>query len=860
MPNATRSEPSRDTHTWQRVSDLFNAALERAPEERDVFLRDECGGDETMRERVEAMLAADARAGTGFMAQPRFSLWRTDAASEITDDEAVDRRVGSYQLVSSLGRGGMGEVFLAARVDGGFEQQVAVKLLKRGLDTDEVIRRFRAEQQILAGLNHPNVARLLDGGTTDDGLPYLVMEHVEGQRIDAFCAARRLSVAARVALLRKVCDAVHYAHQNLVVHRDLKPSNILVTAEGVPKLLDFGIAKLLDDDARGVATRTALVVPMTPQYASPEQIRGGVITTATDVYTLGLLLYELLTGAQPYRADTLSPVELEHVVCDTEPPRPSAAVRAAPPGAGLPGSAQRWARELAGDLDTIVLRALAKDPERRYASVEQLSEDLRRYLEDEPVRARPDAFLYRTGKFVRRNALGVTLGSALALALVLFTALMAVQRLRIGRQNEEIVRQSGIIAEESDRAQEAMGFLIGILRVPDPTRGTGAKLTVREALDAAAESLRLTIHDRPLTRAALLDTVGRVYTNLELLDEAEPLLEEALATRRSQRTAPLVAESLHNLAILRDRQGRSAEAEALRREAIDIQRAVFPDGHPDLARGLNNLAQSLRRQRKLDEAESLASQALAMQERLLGGEHVDVARTLNTLATLARHRGERDKAEVLYRRSIAIRRAQVGENDAGLAKTLNNLAQLLVDRGALDEAVLLHERALTMRQRLYAGDHRDRVTSLNNLGLTLALSGASGRGLGWLDKALAEGERLTLSPKFLAVLRKNRGLALLASGDAEAALEEAVWALEALREKGSAAQVAEAESLWAACRTSLGHFGEAEAVLVRGYETLADSLGDGAWQTRLARGRLADAYDAVGRTEEAARYREARPE
>lgn len=876
---------------WQLVSDLFNDALELPREERQCFLERSGHDDEVVREVMD-LIADEEDAGDGLLARPYFS-WR---GSSSEGDVNIGRQVGPYRLVRQLGHGGMGAVYLAERDDGEFEQQVAIKLIHPSLASGEMLSRFRSERQILARLSHPHVAGLLDGGTTKDGLPFIVMEYVDGRPIDEHCNAGALSIRQRLVLFRQVCSALSFAHQNLVVHRDLKPGNILVTSDsqGAPgraapgraapgraapgraapgrvKLLDFGIAKLLQGSpSRGslqpLVTRQG-TAPMTPPYASPEQIRGEAVNTASDVYSLGVVLYELLTGRRPHEAE--SPEELALAIREQAPRRPSTVS----PGARLrfgerrPGEEpKRLRRLLAGDLDNIVLKAIRKEPDRRFSSVEQFSEDLRRYLEGLPVRSRRDTLTYRVDKFIRRNALGVVLGSALALALVTFSILMAVQRVRIGQQNEEIIRQneeivhqSGLIAEESDRAREAMDFLISILRVPDPTRGTGAEFTVREALDAAAKGLRLATPDRSLTRATLLDTVGRVYINLELLGEAEPLLEEALALRRSEEAKPSIAESLHHLALLKDRQGQPAEAEALRREAIDLQRAAFPEGHPDLARGLNNLAQSLRRQRKINEAESLAGQALAMQERLLGGEHLDVARTLNTLATLARYRGEYDKAEALYRRSIAIRQTHVGEDDAGLAKTLNNFAQLLVDGGAIDEAVQLHEKALKMRQRLFAGDHRDRTISLNSLGLTLVLNGSLDRGLEMLDQALAEGKRLGLSPTFLAVFRKNRGLALFALGKAEAALEEVEWALQVFREGNNTARIAEAESLQAACRASLGDFAGAEADLLRGYETLAESLGQGAWQTRLARVRLAEAYNAIGRTEEAVRYREAPP-
>jgi eukaryotic-like serine/threonine-protein kinase len=358
------------------------------------------------------------------------------------DDRIAGARIGPYRLVKELGRGGMGTVYLAARSDDAFQKRVALKVLKRGMDTDAIVRRFRNERQILASLDHPYISGLLDGGTTPDGLPYFAMEFVEGQPIDQYSEARHLDTTARLEMFMKICAAVQYAHQNLIIHRDIKPANVLVTAGGTPKLLDFGIAKLLNPDLGGQTyAATADGSPlMTPEYASPEQVRGEVVTTATDVYSLGVLLYELLTGRRPYQLTSRTPAEIARVVCHSVPERPSTAVTrtgsgtthseamtAAADAAPTPaaGSArpriadpQRLRRRLAGDLDNIVLKALSKEPARRYASVDQFSEDIRRHLSGLPVTARKDTFGYRAAKFVGRNRTGVAAGAVVLVALI----------------------------------------------------------------------------------------------------------------------------------------------------------------------------------------------------------------------------------------------------------------------------------------------------------------------------------------------------------------------------------------------------------------------------------------------------------
>lgn len=418
---------------WQRINEMFHGALVLEGRARSEFLIAESAGDDALREKVAALLASHEQA-EGFIQGSVFG----DAAQILVEDEAqamIGQHIGLYKINREIGRGGMGTVYQATRDDDQYQKQVAIKVVRRGMDTDLVLARFRNERQILAGFDHPNIARLFDGGSTESGLPYFIMEYIEGQAIDEFCDTQRLSTAARLELFRTVCSAVQYAHQNLVIHRDIKPSNILVTAGGIPKLLDFGIAKLLHSEATKAAATTAIVQRlMTPEYASPEQVRGEHVTTVSDVYSLGVLLYELLSGHSPYHFTTLLPQDVAQVISDSEPERPSTVInrveevttggrrgrKLTPESVSetRDGRPEKLRRKLAGDLDNIVLMAMRKEPPRRYSSVGQFSEDIRRHLEGLPVLARKATLSYRGAKFIRRNTVAVAAASVISLILI----------------------------------------------------------------------------------------------------------------------------------------------------------------------------------------------------------------------------------------------------------------------------------------------------------------------------------------------------------------------------------------------------------------------------------------------------------
>jgi len=678
------------TERWLRIQALFSEAVDTPPGRRGQWLREACEGDDDLLRNVESLLLA------GEEAESFLEHAIQEAAVAV-----VHQRIGPYQLVRSLGRGGMGTVFLAVRADDEYQSKVAIKLIRTGLDSPDLRARFRSERQILANLDHPNIARLLDGGTTESGAPYVVMEFVEGKTILEYCGQEKLSTTERLKLFRKVCAAVESAHQHLVVHRDIKPGNVLVNADGEPKLLDFGIAKLLDEAQSPNSTQTHVPL-LTPAYASPEQIRGEPVTTTTDVYSLGVLLYELLTGSSPYQTTTADRVAIERAVCEEEPKKPSAVLSA---------DRQDQRRHLIGDLDNIVLMAMRKESAHRYASVGQLSEDIERYLNGYPILARQSSWSYRTGKFVRRHKPGVAASVGVLILIIGYGLSMAVLAARI--------------ASERDRAEWVSSFLVDIFRVSDPSESRGNTVTAREILDKGAATIDTDFDDQPLQAAMLKDVIGRVYQGLGLHDRAIPLLEDALSTRQrlSINEASLVAESMSGLAWSVEMKGRNADAERLYRGALALNREVLGDDHLDVAKSRENLAGLLRVQAKYDEAESLYREALALRMKRQGESHLDVAENLHDIAQVLHDTGRYAEAEPLFRRALSTRRAGLGEDHPEVADNMNNLALTLQSRGHYSQAESLFRESLALRRKVLGQEHPDVGNSLNNLALILDAEG-----------------------------------------------------------------------------------------------------------------------------------------
>jgi serine/threonine-protein kinase len=820
------------TAEWSRLVEVFDLVAALPEAERERALEKLSAGDDALRAEVRRLLAADLRTTTSVDRPAIEALTGADAAG--SGASRVGDRVGAYRLTEEIGRGGMGVVYRAERADALYHKTVAIKLLGPLADS-EVLERFGREREILAALVHPNIARLLDGGVTDEGVPYLVMEHVEGRPIDRYCAEESLDLEARLALFIALSDGVQFAHRNLVVHRDLKPSNILVTGDGVPVLLDFGISKLLEAD--GASPTLTMHHLMTPAYASPEQVAGRPITTASDVYSLGVVLYESLTGRMPYAVEGRPLTEVAAAIAEAEPPRPSLVAPAA------------FAPKLRGDLDTIVLRALAKEPARRYGSAEGLADDLRRHLDGRPVAARPDTVRYRVSKFVRRHRIGVGAAALVLLALIGGAAGTAWQaRVAAGERDRATL--------EASRAERMNEFLIDMLSAPDP-RVQGRDVRVADVLDRAAARVDPSLADQPALAAEMHGTLSRTYLGLGLLEEA---VREARAALERARGVPGdsrrdVAAALRRLGTALSEAGEYPEAEARHREALALFTAL--DQPLDRAGSMNQLAVVLNRVDRTEEAERLYRDALRIFEAHPERDEHEYAETINNLGVVLGNRGEFTEAEGLHRRALEIMFAMFGPDHPEVAYMQTNLAGVLDLQGRYDEAEPLYRAALATRERLLGEDHA----------LTI-MGAASFSNLLWLKGEPEEAAEVGR----LAVERAERGLpddhpltayAHLVFGQALVDLDRPHEAEAALREALRIRIATLGADHWLVANTRVvlgtaligeGLYAEAEREMLPAYEKLLAELGPEHDRTRSARAGLADLYRAWGRPEDAARF------
>ncbi len=887
------SQPKRDN--WERHRELFERARLMKTGERKSFLRRETDEDAHLVEQIlsqlkdERGLTRSLAAGANLLTSPTGEKARM----------MLGRVIGSYRLASILGQGGTGTVFLADRADEQYAAQVAVKLIDASTVQGSFGARFRAERQILASLNHPNIARLIDAGETEEGHPYLIMEYVQGQTLERYCDEKQLDVRQRLDLFTQICSAVQYAHQNLIVHRDLKPGNILVTPEGVPKLLDFGIAKLLlpgDEVANAELTRVNDRL-LTPEYASPEQILGQPVTTASDVYSLGVVLYQLLCGLRPYKVPySASQLELERTICVSDPDRPSVAVDQAiingpreyeSPISDLAAvrntTPERLKRQLTGDLDAIVLRALRKEPQHRYTSVEWFATDVRRHLSSQPVQARQGNWVYYTQRFARRHTAGVIGGTFFLLFVIGVAVVMSIQRHQIAVALDRATR-------DGQRAETVSNFLLNIFTAADPFHNLGQEPTARSLLDQAAGRIQSDLDQQPAVRARLLEAIGRSYRRLGAPERAIPFLEQALSLLKTlpddrdrlgpifaelavaQRFAGRLKESDENfsrsLATLNEHADHDSEGygslildigrlEGIRgdmlqsrqhfEEALRIFSKRYGPKDPAVATILSELAVTYSWENKFDEAERMAREAVEIYKSV-PPRHPDRILADYRLADMLLYKNQYDEAGRIFEGVLKAQKDLYGPNSGFVADTLGSLALVRFAQHRADESEQLLRQALAI--------HRNS-------------GGKIGHQIGYLEtvlssvimpqKRFAEAEVLlidalnmyakTLPPdhQYVASAEYYLGEALLG----ERRFAEAAKVLSASMERWRRAGAPESRSGRSQCALGealyeQGLVADAEQNLTEGCRDLISDSSEDPMTVRRARDRLVRFYTATG--------------
>jgi serine/threonine protein kinase/tetratricopeptide (TPR) repeat protein len=859
-----------DHDSWQRIQQLFHGAVECEPGQRQAFLDDNCAGDLSLRQEVVSLLAAYEKGG--FTGAPAF-LEGIRLVEQSGEQSMVGRTIGAYEVIREIGRGGMGTVYLASRSDKAFHKEVAIKLIKRGLDTDDVIRRFQSERQILASLDHPNISRIVDGGTTADGLPYFVMEYIQGEPIDIYCDAHKLNITRRLRLFLRVCAAVQHAHQNLVIHRDIKARNILVNSDRVPRLLDFGIAKLINTEPAAPDRTLTVKRRLTPESASPEQIRGISITTATDIYSLGLLLYKLLTGHPPYRLAGKSTPEMERTICEDDPEMPSKVIDRVE-GLGTSatitpqsvsetreGSPEALRRRLGGDLDNIVLRALRKEPAQRYSSVEQFAEDVRRHLEGLPVEARRATWRYRAGKFVRRHRAGVAAAAMIVFSLIAGIAATSWQ----ARLTAAEGKRARI---EAAKAQRINAFLQDMLSFSSPGYGSSnpeknPDARVSEVVEQAAKRAQTELADQPEVLAEVLRTIGEVYWAQGRYDQAEPILRAALAQfiglygANSRETV----EASSVLGNVLGRKGNTAESEVLFRRNIEIERKLAERGDLDVRAMAYTLADygGLLDQKADKDAESYLREGLQYARQLTGKDRVIAAMLYNDLGDIAYRKGDLNEAERMGRAAIDEYRKLPEGQYVEMAATLSNLGAVLIREGQYGVADPFVREGLELRRKLLGNAHPDTAMSLFRLSDLLYREGDYEAAESAAKESVAVFNRAYTAPKdniYFANPLMELGLIMDKTGrpqKGEVYLRVALEIRRHLLPSGNQL-IGTTEGALGECLTMLKRYAEAEPLLLDSYSILKSTAVEHDSRTTEAVQRLTTLYQCWGNRQKTAEY------
>ena len=865
--------PPINPDRWRTLSSYLDEALDIGVERRAAWLAGICAQDAVLGAELKVLLADhDVAHHAGFLDGAVLDT-HTLAAQSLSG-----QAVGAYRLLSMIGQGGSGSVWLAERCDGRFEGRAAVKLLNVSLINRAGEERFKREGTLLARLRHPRIAHLIDAGVSRTAQPYLVLEYVDGQAIDQYCDSRALRIESRVRLFLDVLDAVAHAHANLVVHRDIKPANVLVSTGGEVKLLDFGIAKLIEpgserEDADAPAPSQAtrdVAKSWTPEFAAPEQLAGGPVTTATDVYALGVLLYLLMTGQHPAGRGTQSPATLVRAIVETEAPRASdVVVRQVDVEDALTRHAARCGttplklrRALRGDLDTIVAKALKKDPAERYASVTALADDLRRFLRREPISAQADTIRYRAARFVRRHAIGVSTFIAVVLLIggltALYTARLSAERDRAQRETAKAVKVSEVLMQLMTSAD------------PFAVRGQSGEPTVRALLDTGAEHVQTELVKEPELQAEILTMLGRTYRRLAAYDKAQSLLEQALASGEKAFGSDhvRVAQTLDFLGVVQADKGNYAAASRTLQRALTMRRMLLGPEHPDVAVTLAELGRVYQDQGANAQAEPLHREALQIRMKVLGGQHRETAVSQSDLASVLRLKGDLAAAETLLRSCLETNRKTRGEEHPNTSTTMHDLALIAAGGGDLRSAEAQFRHVLALQHKTLGDRHPVVATTLNSLAHVLRQSGRHVEAASALQTAL-DIVRPTLGAdhQLVAIYSINRAAALIAANQAAAAEP---LLREGLRVRSQVPgvvpsrrrtlldddwSVGATKSLLGASLVALGRYEEAEVMLLDARRDLQASATSRPRDLTATISRLVELYVAWRKPDTASVYR-----
>ena len=824
---------------WEHVKDLLHQALQLGPEQRARFLSDACSSDAALRAELESLLSAEAGLRSSFMQSPFLADEpgqypnRFGAAGTLEGGETFAQH---FRLVRRLGEGGMGQVWLAEQTSP-VRRQVAIKLIRAGIYDETIVQRFQSERQSLAIMDHPAIAKVFDAGTTSQGQPYFVMEYVPGLPITEYCDQKRLRISDRLELFIQVCEGVQHAHQKAVIHRDLKPANVLVQeidGKPVPRIIDFGLAKATTPGGSGEILFTQLGHFMgTPGYMSPEQADTTVqdVDTRTDVYSLGVVLYVLLAGSQPFENKTGQKQPLDELLRklrEEEPPRPSTKVGADHGRSALSAEARgiepgQLVNALRGDLDWITMKALEKDRARRYGAPSELSSDIRRYLDHEPIVARPASGAYRLRKYARRHRVAVFVSAGLMLLLASFSVLQAFQLRRITRERDRATH-------ERDRATRITDFMTGMFKVSDPSEGGGSKVTAREILDKASNDMEVGLAKDPEVRSQMMQVMARSYTNVGLYSRAHELAQRALDAHLSLLGPddPKTLESMAQLGWILNREGKYVEAEKMERQALGGERRVLGPEDPLTIETMTDLAFVAQGPGDFAQGEKLAREAIAVGTRRLGPESPQVMRSMHYLGTALWNQGRYAEAEQEFRQLVDVERRVASSDHLETVKAMGNLALAVHSQGRLAEAELLYRDALANAQRMLGPDHPSTTRIMDNLSSLLFEEGRFSDAEKICREALAIESR-TLGPESpFALLAKSNlaGLLLVQGHIREAEKLERGTAAAMVRVLGPEHPSAlQCQATLAKALNRQGRYPEAETIAGQAFEADLRTLG-----------------------------------